>query len=90
MIGISRLLSISKKEFIQIKRDKVALRIPLVMPIVWLFLLSYAFVVIPTNLSLSYKDQLKNGQSEKIIAQLQENEDIDLVASQKKGIMLSH
>ena len=53
----SRLLSIIRKEFIQLFRDKRLLAIILVLPLVQLFLLSYAFSTDVRNLPLVVFDQ---------------------------------
>lgn len=76
MISFKRIWGMAKKEAIQIKRDKVALRIPLVMPIAWLFLLSFAFIVIPTNLKLTIVDEMDNTVSSTIIENIRESDHI--------------
>ena len=53
----SRLLSIIRKEFIQLFRDKRLLAIILVLPLVQLFLLSYAFSTDVRDLPLAVFDQ---------------------------------
>ncbi len=53
----SRLLSIIRKEFIQIVRDPRTLMLIIVMPIMELFLLGYAATTDVKNISLAVWDQ---------------------------------
>src|SRR5512141_18270 len=53
----SRLLSIIRKEFIQIRRDKRTLALALVIPVMQLFLLGYAATNDVRNVPLAVYDQ---------------------------------
>jgi ABC-2 type transport system permease protein len=63
----SRLLSIIRKEFIQIFRDPRTLALILVMPIVQLFLLGYAATTDVKNVSLAVWDQSRTPQSRALL-----------------------
>lgn len=63
----SRLISIIRKEFIQIWRDPRTLGLILVMPIVQLFLLGYAATTDVKNISLAVWDQSHSTQSRAFI-----------------------
>ncbi len=63
----SRLLSIIRKEFIQIWRDPRTLALIIVMPIVQLFLLGYAATTDVKNISLAVWDQSQSTQSRAFI-----------------------
>ena len=56
----TRLLSIIRKEFIQIRRDVRTLGIIIVMPIMQLFLLGYAATTDVKNISLAVWDQSRS------------------------------
>ncbi len=63
----TRLLSIIRKEFIQIWRDPRTLALIIVMPIVQLFLLGYAATTDVKNISLAVWDQSQSTQSRAFI-----------------------
>ena len=63
----SRLVSIIRKEFIQIWRDPRTLALIIVMPIVQLFLLGYAATTDVKNISLAVWDQSQSAQSREFI-----------------------
>jgi len=63
----SRLVSIIRKEFIQIFRDPRTLALILVMPIVQLFLLGYAATNDVKNVSLAVWDQSRTPQSRALL-----------------------
>ncbi|MEI6289255.1 MAG: ABC transporter permease [Chloroflexota bacterium] len=63
----SRLISIIRKEFIQIIRDKRTLALILVIPIVQLFLLGYAATNDVRNVSLAVFDQSKSLESRTLL-----------------------
>jgi len=63
----SRLISIIRKEFIQIWRDPRTLALIIVMPIVQLFLLGYAATTDVKNISLAVWDQSQSAQSREFI-----------------------
>jgi ABC-2 type transport system permease protein len=62
-----RLLSIIRKEFIQIRRDVRTLAIIIVMPIMQLFLLGYAATTDVKNISLAVWDQDRSFQSRELL-----------------------
>jgi ABC-2 type transport system permease protein len=62
-----RLLSIIRKEFIQIRRDRRTLILIVVMPIMQLFLLGYAATTDVKNISLAVWDQSKTPQSRSLL-----------------------
>ncbi len=63
----TRLLSIIRKEFIQIRRDVRTLAIIVVMPIMQLFLLGYAATTDVKNISLAVWDQSRSPQSRALL-----------------------
>ena len=63
----SRLLSIIRKEFIQITRDPRTLVLIVVMPIMQLFLLGYAATTDIKNISLAVWDQSQSPQSRALL-----------------------
>ena len=63
----TRLLSIIRKEFIQIRRDVRTLAIIIVMPIMQLFLLGYAATTDVKNISLAVWDQSRTPQSRQLL-----------------------
>jgi ABC-2 type transport system permease protein len=63
----SRLMSIIRKEFIQIIRDPRTLLLIIVMPIMQLFLLGYAATTDVKNISLAVWDQSKSTQSRALL-----------------------
>ena len=63
----SRLMSIIRKEFIQIFRDPRTLLLIIVMPIMQLFLLGYAATTDVKNISLAVWDQSKSTQSRALL-----------------------
>lgn len=62
-----RLLSIIRKEFIQIRRDRRTLIIIIVMPIMQLFLLGYAATTDVKNIPLAVWDQSRTFQSRSLV-----------------------
>lgn len=63
----SRLMSIIRKEFIQIFRDPRTLLLIIVMPIMQLFLLGYAATTDVKNISLAVWDQSRSTQSRALL-----------------------
>jgi ABC-2 type transport system permease protein len=63
----SRLLSVIRKEFLQIRRDPRTLAMILVMPIVQLFLLGYAATTDVKNIRLAVWDQSQSQQSRALL-----------------------
>jgi ABC-2 type transport system permease protein len=64
---ILRLVSIIRKEFIQIRRDARTLILIIVMPIMQLFLLGYAATTDVKNISLAVWDQSRTPQSRALL-----------------------
>jgi ABC-2 type transport system permease protein len=62
-----RLLSIIRKEFIQIRRDPRTLALIIVMPIMQLFLLGYAATTDVKNIALAVWDQDRSPQSRQLL-----------------------
>ncbi len=62
-----RLLSIIRKEFIQIRRDARTLMLIIIMPIMQLFLLGYAATTDVKNISLAVWDQSRTPQSRALL-----------------------
>jgi ABC-2 type transport system permease protein len=62
-----RLLSIIRKEFIQIRRDARTLILIVIMPIMQLFLLGYAATTDVKNISLAVWDQSRTPQSRQLL-----------------------
>jgi ABC-2 type transport system permease protein len=66
-MAITRILSIIRKEFIQISRDPRTLAITFIMPIMLLFLLGYAATNDVRNVPLAVLDQSKSQQSRSLL-----------------------
>ena len=63
----SRLMSIIRKEFIQIMRDPRTLAMVVVIPIMELFLLGYAATTVISNISMAVWDQNQTSQSRQLL-----------------------
>ena len=63
----SRLMSIIRKEFIQILRDPRTLVLIILMPIMQLFLLGYAATTDVKNISMAVWDQSQSQQSRALL-----------------------
>ncbi len=63
----SRLMSIIRKEFIQIFRDPRTLAMVVVIPIMQLFLLGYAATTVISNISMAVWDQSQTVQSRELL-----------------------
>lgn len=66
-MNMQRFLSIMKKEFIQVMRDKFSLRMPLVLPIMMLLLFGYAVKPDVENIPLVVFDQSNTQESREYI-----------------------
>jgi ABC-2 type transport system permease protein len=66
-MAITRVFSITRKEFIQISRDPRTLAITFIMPIMLLFLLGYAATNDVRNVPLAVLDQSKSPQSRALL-----------------------
>jgi ABC-2 type transport system permease protein len=62
-----RLLSIIRKEFVQIRRDSRTLALIVIMPIMQLFLLGYAATTDVNNIALAVWDQSRSSQSRALL-----------------------
>ncbi len=67
MFSWQRFLSIVKKEFIQIKRDPISLRIPIFMPIMMMLLFGYAVTTEVSKIHTAVFDQSKTQESREYI-----------------------
>lgn len=65
--SFKRFLSIVKKEFIQVKRDPISLRIPFVMPIVMMLLFGYAVTTEVDMIPTAVFDQCRTSESREYI-----------------------
>ncbi|WP_069649906.1 ABC transporter permease [Caloranaerobacter ferrireducens] len=66
-MSLNRLLSIVKKEFIHIKRDKASLGIALVMPVMFMLIFGYAVNTEVDDISMAVYDQDKTQESRELI-----------------------
>ena len=66
-MNFQRFLAIVKKEFIQIRRDKISMRIPIIMPVMMLILFGYAVKPDVDNITLAVFDQNKSQESREYI-----------------------
>lgn len=69
LFNMQRFISIVKKEFIQLKRDPISLRIPIAMPIVMMLLFGYAVTTEIDHIATAVFDQSKTQQSREYIDQ---------------------
>ncbi len=90
MKKIRRIYAVCINEFHNIKRDPVALRIPFIMPIIWLIILMPTFVINPTNLMLQIEDNTNNQYSQSIIDTLNQNENIIINNDASNKIRISN
>lgn len=65
--SLKRFFSIVRKEFIQVKRDPVSLRIPFVMPVVMMLLFGYAVTTEVDMIPTAVFDQSQTAQSREYI-----------------------
>lgn len=65
--SFKRFTSIMKKEFIQVKRDPISLRLPFIMPIVMMLLFGYAVNTNVDNIPTAILDQSKTEESRQFI-----------------------
>lgn len=67
IFSFKRFLSIVKKEFIQVRRDPISLRIPFIMPIVMMLLFGYAVNTEVEKIPTAVFDQSKTAESREYI-----------------------
>jgi ABC-2 type transport system permease protein len=67
LFSFQRFVSIIKKEFIQLKRDPISLRIPIVMPIMMMLLFGYAVTTDVNKIQMVVFDQSKTQQSREYV-----------------------
>jgi ABC-2 type transport system permease protein len=65
--NVKRFIAIVKKEFIQIKRDPISLRLPIIMPFVMMFLFGYAVKTELENIPIIVLDQSNTQASREYI-----------------------
>jgi ABC-2 type transport system permease protein len=66
-MNMQRFMSIVKKEFIQIKRDKASFAIAIMMPLIMILLFGYAVVTELEDISLLVLDQSNTAESRELI-----------------------
>ncbi|WP_099192572.1 ABC transporter permease [Tepidibacter mesophilus] len=76
-MSLKRLLTIMKKEFIHIKRDKASLVIALLMPVVFVFIFGYAVNTDVDNISMAVFDNDKTLESREYIDSLKNSNYFD-------------
>ncbi len=67
LFSLQRFITIIKKEFIQIKRDPISLRLPIAMPIVMMLLFGYAVNTEVEKISTAVFDQNKTSESREYV-----------------------
>lgn len=67
LFSFKRFLTIIKKEFIQVRRDPVSLRLPFIMPMVMMLLFGYAVNTEVEKIPTAIFDQSKTGESREYI-----------------------
>ncbi len=72
--SFKRFISIIKKEFIQVKRDPISLRLPFVMPIVMMLLFGYAVNTEVDRIPTAVYDQSNSGESKAFLDKFTESE----------------
>lgn len=72
--SFKRFISIIKKEFIQVKRDPISLRLPFVMPIVMMLLFGYAVNTEVDRIPTAVYDQSNSGESKAFLDNFTESE----------------
>ena len=77
---LSRLITIAKKEFIQIRRDPLSLAIAFLMPVTQLFIYGYAITFDVDNLTTVVYDQDKTSLSRELAAEFEKSGYFTIVA----------
>ncbi len=67
VFDLKRFFSIIKKEFIQVKRDRISLAIPIVMPVLMMFLFGYAVTTEVDEVPTAVLDMNRSSQSREYI-----------------------
>ena len=67
LFNLKRFLAIVKKEFIQLKRDPIAIRIPIVMPIMMMLLFGYAVNTEVDKITTAVFDQSRTQESREYV-----------------------
>lgn len=65
--NFSRFMAIIKKEFIQVKRDRISLAIPIIMPIVLMLLFGYAINTDVSDIPTALYDQSNTTESKELV-----------------------
>ena len=76
-----RIKAIARKEFIQIRRDRLSLAIAFLMPVMQLFIYGYAITFDVNNITTVVYDQDKSSLSRALVAQFRESGYFTVVAS---------
>lgn len=78
-----RFISIVKKEFIQLKRDKASFGIAIMMPIVMIFLFGYAVNTQLEDISMAVNDQSQSTESRELIDSFKNTGYFNIVSNEK-------
>jgi ABC-2 type transport system permease protein len=87
IFSFKRFISIVKKEFIQVKRDPISLRLPFAMPIIMMLLFGYAVNTEVDKISTAVFDQSKTQESREYIEKFTASNYFDIkynVSSEKE------
>lgn len=80
LFNLRRFFAIIKKEFIQVRRDPISLRIPIAMPIVMMFLFGYAVNTEVEHIKTAVLDMSKSVQSREYAKRFVVSDYFDIVA----------
>lgn len=78
LFSFNRFMTIVKKEFIQVKRDPISLRIPFIMPIVLMLLFGYAVNTQVDKIPTVILDQSSSVESRQYVDSFKSNEYFDI------------
>ena len=87
LFSLQRFLTIIKKEFIQVKRDPVSLKLPIAMPVIMMLLFGYAVNTEVDKIKTAVFDQSKTRESREYIDKFTASNYFDIwyhVASEKE------
>ncbi|MFD3157991.1 ABC transporter permease [Haloimpatiens sp. FM7330] len=82
-MNLQRFISIVKKEFIQLKRDKASFGIAIIMPIMMILLFGYAVNTQLENISMSVLDQSNSVESRELISSFKNTGYFNIVSMEK-------
>ncbi|SHK62665.1 ABC transporter permease [Paramaledivibacter caminithermalis] len=78
MMSIQRLITIVKKEFIHIKRDRASLIIAIAMPLIFILIFGYAVNTDVENIDIAVFDQDKTFESREFISKFSASNYFDI------------